>query len=195
MRKIILVRHGESESNVNKEILMTVPNHKVPLTDLGRRQASDLGRSLVEWGIVNAHFIVSTHLRTRQTASLIQEHVCTRSIKFSPLIREIDVGNFISDIASINRERKIIGNYHYRFPNGESGADLVMRVQHFLDSDPFNPRKLASCSDLYPIIVETHAMTMRAFQTIWDELSPDEFDALPKPKNCEILEHEVPLIS
>ncbi|SRR6266542_6927308 len=68
-RLIILVRHGQSEANVDISIHRSVPDHKIKLTKLGVEQAIDAGNRLNE--LLNpedvVQFYVSPYLRTRQT--------------------------------------------------------------------------------------------------------------------------------
>ena len=44
---IYLVRHGESEGNVDKELYKTVPDWKVPLTKKGVKQARVAGERIL----------------------------------------------------------------------------------------------------------------------------------------------------
>lgn len=37
--KIFLVRHGESQGNINKKLYRTVPDWKIELTEKGKEQA------------------------------------------------------------------------------------------------------------------------------------------------------------
>lgn len=46
MRRIFLVRHGESEANVDKAILLRKPDHAIGLSEKGERQAVEAGRWL-----------------------------------------------------------------------------------------------------------------------------------------------------
>ncbi len=49
-------------------------------------------------------------------------------------LREQDFGNFQdSDMAMNMRERQRFGRFYYRFPNGESGADVYDRLTIFED--------------------------------------------------------------
>ncbi|MBA3347209.1 MAG: histidine phosphatase family protein [Actinobacteria bacterium] len=65
MRELILARHGESELSV-LERLNGDPSLDVRLTELGREQARELGRSVGEVDLV-AH---TSFVRTRETAEL-----------------------------------------------------------------------------------------------------------------------------
>ena len=42
--KILLVRHGESEANVDINVYKAIPDHAVPLSELGREQALNTGQ-------------------------------------------------------------------------------------------------------------------------------------------------------
>jgi hypothetical protein len=68
-RLIILVRHGQSEANVDISIHRTVPDHKIKLTQLGVEQAIKAGSRLNELlkPEDTVQFYVSPYLRTRQT--------------------------------------------------------------------------------------------------------------------------------
>jgi broad specificity phosphatase PhoE len=43
---IILVRHGQSEGNVNKKLYEDTPDYTLRLTPLGREQAATAGKEL-----------------------------------------------------------------------------------------------------------------------------------------------------
>ncbi len=197
MKKIILIRHGESTSNVNKEVLRDTPNHLVCLTEKGRRQAKKTGLKLKKelensFGSCRvADFIISPHLRTRQTFEEIAKIFYGENEKdWNPYkedfrIREIDIGNFIYDYESIGQDRLKIGKFNYRFPNGESGADLVLRVEQFLD------KNIDKFQEAYPTIIVTHAGTINAFRMLLENLTVSQFDQLPKPENGSILEYHL----
>src|SRR6266498_4960745 len=68
-RLIILVRHGQSEANVDISIHRTIPDHKIKLTSLGVEQAIEAGDCLNKLlkPEDTVQFYVSPYLRTRQT--------------------------------------------------------------------------------------------------------------------------------
>jgi broad specificity phosphatase PhoE len=90
------------------------------------------------------------------------------------------------DLGRLRRKRPIVGRFHYRFPNGESCADVYPRLKQWLSEKPF---------DDYPddsnIIMVTHAATMNVFQMIWENLPVSQFNDLPKPKNCGMIIYEI----
>ncbi|GMH76843.1 hypothetical protein TrST_g11413 [Triparma strigata] len=76
-RRVILIRHGQSEGNVNEEIYATKPDPDLLLTPSGWKQARSSGRALKEgcgsrWsgipvGKESIHFVVSPYARTVET--------------------------------------------------------------------------------------------------------------------------------
>jgi 2,3-bisphosphoglycerate-dependent phosphoglycerate mutase len=47
--RILLVRHGESEANVDRSVHTRLPDHAIPLSDRGRAQADAAGVFLAKW--------------------------------------------------------------------------------------------------------------------------------------------------
>lgn len=59
-KRIILIRHGESEANVNPHLFASVPDYAIELTEKGREQALNAGKRLKE--LVNDESYISTCL-------------------------------------------------------------------------------------------------------------------------------------
>jgi hypothetical protein len=67
-RRLILIRHGESEGNVDQEIYKTKADNALHLTNAGWKQAIGAGARLKEViGDESVYFIVSPYVRTRET--------------------------------------------------------------------------------------------------------------------------------
>ncbi|TAQ85393.1 hypothetical protein B7494_g6277 [Chlorociboria aeruginascens] len=144
-RMIILVRHGQSEGNKNRDIHQSVPDHRVKLTQDGWTQAYEAGqrlRSLLR-ADDTLHFFTSPYRRARETTEgILSTLTCDEpsptpfprhSIKVyeEPRLREQDFGNFQPCSAEMERmwqERADYGHFFYRIPNGESAADAYDRV-------------------------------------------------------------------
>ena len=84
VRRIFLVRHGESLGNVDKDFHRTHADHAIPLSDKGAAQALRAGEFLKEYfggedaywgGITRPRLWTSPYLRTRQTADGIVEGI------------------------------------------------------------------------------------------------------------------------
>ena len=74
--KIYLVRHAQSEANVNFRILRTKTNMSANITDIGHVQAKETGIFLNSVLNKNADIKIwnSPYQRTRQTAQIIKDN-------------------------------------------------------------------------------------------------------------------------
>ncbi|MBI4748217.1 MAG: histidine phosphatase family protein [Acidobacteria bacterium] len=191
-KRIILVRHGESEGNADREMYETTPDYKLNLTSLGRTQALEAGNSIKSIiGNESVYVYVSPYYRTRQTFAEIQKAIGSnikRSLE-DPRIRELDWGHLRhpDENEEIMRERNGFSTFYYRIPDGESGADVYDRVSTFLETLYRDFKK-----DDYPenTLIITHGMTLRLFLMRWFHWSVEEFEALKNPKNCQIVTME-----
>ena len=67
-KRIILIRHGESEANVNRYLFGSVPDYTIELTQKGRQQALEAGHRLKKLvGDESLYFYVSPFWRARST--------------------------------------------------------------------------------------------------------------------------------
>jgi broad specificity phosphatase PhoE len=85
MLELVLARHGQSHGNLDFAL-----GPDTDLTDLGRRQATQLGRWLAEQGYAFTTCYCSTLRRARQTAAIINAHFGLEII-FDPDLREAEV--------------------------------------------------------------------------------------------------------
>lgn len=186
---IILVRHGQSEGNVNKEIYGKKPDYALELTEEGAKQALEAGKEIANFldpGLARpgqAQFYISPFWRTRQTAELIQKSVTNYTNHEDPRLREQEWGHLKARYApELEEERDSYGHFYYRFPDGESCADVYDRVSDFLNTLHRDFEKKH-----YPrnTVIVTHGMTMRLFLMRWFHLSVEEFELLSNPHNCE----------
>src|SRR5438128_881411 len=128
-RRIILIRHGQSEANADSARRQEVPDHRMRLTDQGREQARRAGEELAQLcGGEAVHAYVSPYHRTRETFAELR---AASGLKVAasyedPRIREQDFGHLRAADAHalIDAERAAFGTFFYRVPDGESGADV-----------------------------------------------------------------------
>lgn len=144
---IYLIRHGESEGNVNSDIYKIMPDWKVPLTEKGHQQAEKMAKKLVK--SIDRTFLPIKHeiklpciiycspwIRARQTAGHIRDFFKVYKYYEDPRLREQEWGNFKEEGLSlkIEKERYKFGPFFYRMPYGESGADVYDRISTFLET-------------------------------------------------------------
>ena len=191
-RRIILVRHGESQGNVDDAIYETVPDHALTLTSEGTRAGDRGGPATARIPRFGAPVTVyaSPYVRTRQTVDALGLGVPSGDVRIEPRLREQDWANFQdpADIAEQKRLRNEYGHFYYRFTHGESGSDVYDRVSTFLESlwryieaDPAGPHG-HPMSDQNLVIV-THGLTMRLFCMRWFHWSVEYFESLENPVN------------
>jgi broad specificity phosphatase PhoE len=190
-RRIVLVRHGESQGNVDDAIYETVPDHALTLTPKGVEQATAAGRRLRAYlKDEPVTLYASPYVRTRQTVAALDLGVPVEDMRIEPRLREQDWANFQdpADIAEQRKRRNEYGHFYYRFTHGESGSDVYDRVSTFLESlwryieaDPAAPGG-DPMSDQNLVIV-THGLTMRLFCMRWFHWSVEYFESLENPEN------------
>lgn len=185
-KRIVLIRHGQSEGNVDHRLFETKPDHTMELTEKGIDEARDVGRQLrALFGEEKVRVYVSPYKRAKQTLrELAIAHLTDRVIE-EPRLREQDWGNFQhrERIADQKAQREHFGHFFYRMQHGESGADVYDRVSAFTDS----LWRGFSWPDYPPnVLLVTHGLTMRLFMMRWFHWSVEYFESLENPRNCEI---------
>lgn len=185
-KRIILIRHGESEGNADKHQLAVKPDYTHGLTVKGVGQANAAGKRIHEIvGNETIHAYVSPWHRTRQTFAEIRAALNVVKAFEDPRIREQDWGHLREAAANkvIQKERLAYGVFYFRIPDGESGADVYDRVSSFLET---LHRDFAKDDYAENTLIVTHGLAMRIFLMRWFHWSVEEFEALKNPANCEL---------
>jgi len=175
----LLIRHGESEANVNPELYSTVADHAVRLSSQGEQQAREAGRQVKQYFEANyklnpdwkCRIWTSTYKRARQTAEFIKEAAgdWVTDIKENMFLVEqqfglfegVDWANgsvddlFPQELAHYNKCATFGGRFWARVPMGESRFDVCRRVYHTLQ--PIRE------DGIEHVIIVSHGVTLRAF--------------------------------
>jgi len=187
--RIILIRHGESEGNIDKDKYRTIPDYALNLTPTGVEQAQKAGRQIKE--IIQTeslHVYLSPYFRTRQTFSNLRSAFETNIAKIieDPRIRELDWGHLRhpDENEEIIKQRDDFSTFYYRIPDGESGADVYDRVSTFLETlyRDFNKPDYSQNT-----LIITHGLTLRLFLMRWFHWTVEEFETIRNPHNCQIV--------
>ncbi|KAM7472760.1 hypothetical protein LguiA_010943 [Lonicera macranthoides] len=199
-KRIILVRHGESQGNLDGSTYATTPDNKIPLTELGMEQARLAGAKIREvissggelsnWKV---YFYVSPYARTRSTLREIGRSFSKKrmiGVREECRIREQDFGNFQVEerMKVIKETRERFGRFFYRFPEGESAADVYDRVSSFLESlwrDVDMKRLHRNPFDDLNFIIVSHGLALRVFLMKWFKWTVEQFEYLNNLGNCE----------
>ncbi len=193
---IFIIRHAESIANIDKSIYEIIPDWKIPLTSNGKQQAIESGYSILDnlskkdYNLFGIY--LSPYLRCIETWNGIHQILIANKnqiefIRQDPRIREQERGNIrdrkTNGWVDVWQERKEQGPFFYRFPNGESGADLYDRCTGFLDT---LHRDFEKTDFPENIIIITHSFTLRVLLMRWFHWSVDYFHSLDDPENAEI---------
>ena len=133
--QLLLVRHGESVGNLSRRL----QSHDDPLTDKGRRQASEIAALLAERGDLRALY-TSPLARARETAGVIGAAIGLAPIPLEGLA-EINVGEAAGSTFDEWAARDPEGAAQFQesgpnfvWPGGESGLQLAARVSAAVDA-------------------------------------------------------------
>jgi broad specificity phosphatase PhoE len=188
-KRIILIRHGNSEGNADRERYATTPDHALNLTTEGEQQALQAGQEIKQLiGEETVRVYLSPYTRTRQTYQQISQSIAPSvdRVLEDPRLREQDWGHLrpTDQNEEISQQRDNFSTFYYRIPDGESGADVYDRISTFLETmhrdfeEPDYPPNA---------LIVTHGFAMRLFLMRWFHWSVEEFENLRNPRNCEIV--------
>ena len=191
-KTIILVRHGESEANADKTMWKKIPDNLMGLTAIGKEQAIQIGRriSKILVGCHRVHLVVSPFERTLQTAAAMRsafEHLIVRT-DIESRIREQEMGNLQNEaeFRNFRKQQLKVGRFWYRFPTGESGADVLDRVKSWWFESVLTVNMRVGYESIDAMVVVTHGLTMRFILMQLFGWSPTTFHSVWNAGNCDI---------
>jgi broad specificity phosphatase PhoE len=197
IQRIVLIRHDTSLANVDPSVYKRLPDHTIPLAEAGSARLASASRLLVSLGLDPAETLswCSPYLRCAQTeaAMLVGAFGVSAPLvrrRESFLLREQEFGEWDSltdDEARVQLPRSFekrtvltdnFGRFYFRYPNGESRADVVQRVIAFIGK--------MHRSDFANHLIFLHGVTQRAFRMAWLNFSVDWFESEPNPGNASV---------
>lgn len=191
-KNIIILRHGQSEGNVDKNIMAVKPDYALQLTQLGRQQALKAGEDILKFlktqpnfkPEASVQFYISPFWRSRQTYQLIKKSFPNGKMYEDPRLREQEWGHLrdMGQSELIRQERDLYGHFYYRLPDGESCADVFDRAGDALHTvyRDFNKQDFPETA-----IFVCHGMQARILLMRWLHWTVEEFELMANPKNCE----------
>eukprot|EP00127_Corallochytrium_limacisporum_P001395 Clim_evm17s55 gene=Clim_evmTU17s55 len=208
LERIILVRHGESEGNVDPDVYKRKADHSIELSERGHRQAEDVGKFLKKFfedtfGTEKPLIRLwnSPYVRTRQTAQHIQSQCQDWIYDRTEHINFVEQQFGLFDGCRTDEERKAIhphsferfrrcidhdGLFWAKFPEGESRFDVAVRVHQAFGSIHRDAECRPYRDGIKNIVVVAHGVTIRAFVMQWLHRSPEWFNTTVNPKNCSV---------
>eukprot|EP01059_Diplonema_ambulator_P024511 TRINITY_DN4053_c0_g1_i1.p1 TRINITY_DN4053_c0_g1~~TRINITY_DN4053_c0_g1_i1.p1 ORF type:complete len:447 (+),score=107.64 TRINITY_DN4053_c0_g1_i1:49-1341(+) len=193
--KIILLRHGESQGNVDKTVYSIKGDSQLEITEKGLKQAMEAGGRLKNVvGDGKIFVAVSPFARAVQTLYGLYKGGFPREqvgvVHHDPRIREQEFGNFqtIGLTAAVREEEKTVGRFYYRRPNAESSADVFDRVCAFWDallSDGPTSLLFGRRDKYDSCLLVTHGLTIRLLLMAVFQWSIETFETVFNLGNCE----------
>ena len=197
LESVLLIRHARSIANDDAGVYQQMPDHKIPLA----RPEDDvtalaLGERLRGLGLDPARVCAwsSTYVRCLQTRELVlgacfgaaAQGVARRE---SFLLREQEFGDWDGmdepemarfDPVRFEKRRRMTdhqGRFYFRYPCGESRADVVQRCAVLVG-------KLHR-SRYQQHLIFLHGVSQRALRMAWFNHPVEWFESEPNPRNCE----------
>lgn len=205
---IILLRHGESEGNADNTLWRTKPDNKINLTDNGIQQAKEAGQRIeklfqsyetmkntndaennTNYSIQRVQIHASPFERTLQTTLAARPYFDHRVVQAVPesRIREQEFGNFSKrDLETFREEQQKVGRFWYRFPTGESGADVYDRVKSWWCESILTTNERHGYDPVDAVVVVTHSLSMRFVLMQLYSWSPTTFHSVWNTEVCDM---------
>jgi len=192
-KTIILVRHGQSEANADHSLWNTIPDNLVGLTESGAQQAAQIGKRIETILDKNncqlVHLVVSPFERTLQTAYHLRKAIEHRIVRtdIESRIREQEMGNLQgTEFAEYRKQQRRVGRFWFRFPTGESGADVLDRVKSWWFESILTVNRRLGFDPIDAVVVVTHGLTMRFILMQLFGWSPTTFHSVWNAGNCDV---------
>jgi broad specificity phosphatase PhoE len=189
--ELVAVRHGESTANAafaaaaasgRAETGVTGRDADVPLSALGRAQATQLGRWLASLPADRGAQVVicSPYRRAVQTLrAVLAELPSQPPLRFDERLRDRETGvlELLSRVAVHQRypeeakRRERVGELYYRPPGGESFLDVALRLRSLL-------RDLDRAESGRRVLLVAHDAVVLMLRYVIEELTEDDLGAI-----------------
>jgi broad specificity phosphatase PhoE len=201
--RIYLVRHGQSEANLDKSVNTRLPDHLIALSPEGERQAAAAGEYLARTmaGEARVRILCSPYRRARQTSGAIEKALEAAAIPFDVRealeLREIAFGlfdgipdedllvRFPQEYEHYEKHRRFEGEFFAPMPLGESRCHVADRVKGVFgtilrDASPDRPDPIGH------FVIVSHGITIRCFRMQWMHYQWEWYEGEKNPPNCSI---------
>jgi broad specificity phosphatase PhoE len=171
---LYFARHGESQANVDQAF--SGIHRPAPLTELGRRQAREAGRRIIDRAIHIDQMISSPLDRAYETAEIIASTLGLdpAGILLDSRLIEYDVGELAGRSTKGISAAQLIGA-----PGAEDPDRFQVRVKEALDA--------AACLG-GNILIVSHAGVGQMIEAVRQGIDPASFYSLERYPNAQVVE-------
>lgn len=191
MNNLYLVRHAESEGNINKLIYSEKRDCDVELSENGKVQATSIIEQIQKLSPYSTNYHgfdglwYSPYVRAVQTKDLIKESLNKGDQfyfeKMNVLLREREWGD-LQELSNKNALTDYFFNFYHRPKDGESFADVYQRVMvfhhHLLITRGQN--------GIDNHIIIAHGELLKVYMMFLLNWSIVEFDKYKTPRNAQV---------
>ncbi len=176
MSKLYFVRHGQTVWNVANKICGSTD---IELTELGHRQAIELGEKIAAEKLQVDEILCSPLIRASETARHISEATGI-PMRVEPRLKEQCFGHFEGMPRDSEAFRQAKERFLDHYEGGETMVKLCQRIYNLLD-------ELKAEDKTYLLVA--HNGISRVLQSYFYDMANEEFAAF-SVKNCEIREYQ-----
>jgi broad specificity phosphatase PhoE len=193
LRRILLVRHAQSEEDVEPHLRDRVSDRRISVTDEGQNQVKRLAGQLRGDFEKQTKVMVysSDTTRASQTMTLFEKLYpnVVFTTEYESSIRNLNWGSVTArTVKTIEQERYRVGVLHYQFPDGDHTPTFVSNVRRFV-ADMLSRGKHPDHPEV--TIVFTHGFALRVLAKELIGMSDNEFRFLKNPPNCFVASFSV----
>ncbi|MBU1179594.1 phosphoglycerate mutase family protein [Patescibacteria group bacterium] len=191
LKKVFVIRHAESEEDVDPTIHNLLQDDEIGLTELGKRQI--VGTMPMLGPIINQDNLLvclSSSKRAADTYDILSSGAnrCAHQVVIEKRIRNLNWGDItLENRAQIESERYASGVLYYKFPGGDDSAVYVKGICDAM-SELLIDCNLPSFPEY--VLVITHGFALRVIVKALTNISDQDFRWLANPSNCFIAEIE-----
>lgn len=189
LENIFVIRHGESEEDINPEVKGKIKDSEIELTPKGIEQAKEAAEKIKTELADFEHitFYVSPYKRTQQTAQIILNALHDNRIRMitEPSIRSLNWGDITPEnLKEREQERYRVGVLHYHFPGGDKSPEYVGNIYDFVykiinEKHINNDKK--EC-----VVIIGHGFSLRIIVKAFTEMNDEDFKWIKNPPSTFI---------
>ena len=178
MGQVYFTRHGQTFWNVENKICGATD---IGLTELGHKQAEELGQKILKEGIKIDEILYSPLSRAADTAKHIGK-VTGIPMREEIRLKEQNFGKYESTARDGEEFAKAKMNFVYDFDGGETMLHLCQRIYNLIDD-------IKNDSEDKVYLLVAHNGISRVVNSYFHDMTNEEYAAFGI-KNCEILKYE-----
>lgn len=176
MGYLYFTRHGQTVWNVENKICGATD---IELTELGHKQAMELGQIIKSEGIHIDEIICSPLVRASETARHISEETGV-PMRSEERLREQNYGKYESTPRNGEEFRIAKQNFIYNFDGGESMLEMAQRIYNLLD-------EIRKEDKVYLLVA--HNGISRVVNSYFYDMTNEDYAAFGI-RNCELKRYE-----